>query len=238
MADLEETLETAGENEPQPETTVVEPEADEQTLAVPADDEDDLEDEEPETVVTCTEHTPENLRGYVILLVVSVFILISSIVRVAGSTSPVERTISALAILIAAIAAALAAYMLFVWKNRQVVVSEDGVVLTDFLGKESTYAWDQVRIVDRRTTSTVELVFRMGKREESFASTCGGFRRMCELLIRMGKLRRIDERALAKKRKAKSLFDVVQGGRREEKVDESLYLPEEKPADKADDDVR
>ena len=200
-------------------------------------DEDEPDEGELETEVTCTEHTPENLRGYAILLAVALFILVSSAIRAATGQPGIERTVSALAILLALVVIALAGYMLFVWKNRKVVVGPDGIALTDFMGRESTCTWDQVRIVDRRTSSTPEIAFRMGKREETFAGSCGGFRRMCELLIRMGKMRRIDERALAKKRKAKSLFDVVQGGSREEKVDESLYLPEDpKDADRTDRD--
>ena len=238
---MSETNETLGAVEPMDEDMQADVvDADEQAgLAVaeadePEADEPEAEDPEaddPETTVTCTEHTPENLRGYAILLVAALFVLVSSLMRVATLEPGTERVLSALAIVIAAIAAALAGYMLLVWKNRQVVVDEQGITITDFLGKESSFAWDRVKIVDRRATSTPELAFRVSsKREETFSSTCGGFRRMCELLIRMRKLRRIDEKALAKKRKAKSLFDVVQGGRREERIDESLYLPEDDQA--------
>lgn len=42
----------------------------------------------------------------------------------------------------------------------------------------------------------------------------------------MGRLKRVDEAALARKRKMKGLFDVVQSAGRE-KVDNSLYLPDD-----------
>ena len=182
----------------------------------------------PELPVVCTEHTSSNLHGYLFLLVFGLVMIVSCIFNLVSSEPGPGRMMAALLMLGGVVLAALAAFMLLVWKNRQIEVGEEGIVITDFTGKSASYTWDDVRITDGRTTSTGDIVFRTrDKREEPFAPTCGGFRAMCEALIAMGRLRRIDEAALARKRKMKGLFDVVMAGRKREKPDESLYLPDD-----------
>ena len=181
-------------------------------------------DEQPMGTAICTEHTDANLRGYGILLAFGLVMVVSTAFGMAGGQANIYAGIG---LITGAVLSALAGYMLVVWKNRQVEVGQDGIVLTDAFGKARSYAWNDVRIVDNRTTSAGGITFKTrDKREEPFAPTCGGFRAMCELLISMGKLRRIDDAALARKRKMRGLFDVVQNAGRE-KVDESLYLPDD-----------
>ena len=186
------------------------------------------DDGAPELPVVCTEHTSSNLHGYLFLLVFGFVMIVSCIFNLISSEPGSNRMMAGLLMLGGIVMAALAGYMLLVWKNRQIEVGEEGIVITDFTGKSASYTWDDVRITDGRTTSTGDIVFRTrDKREEPFAPTCGGFRVMCEALIAMGRLRRIDEAALARKRKMKGLFDVVMAGRKREKPDESLYLPDD-----------
>ena len=187
-----------------------------------------LDDAAPELPVVCTEHTSSNLHGYLFLLVFGLIMTVSCIFNLVSSEPGPNRVMAGLLMLGGIVMAALAGFMLLVWKNRQVEVDEQGIVLTDFTGKSASYAWEDVRITDGRTTSAGDIVLRTrDKREEPFSPTCGGFRVMCEALIAMGKLRRIDEAALARKRKMKGLFDVVMAGRKREKPDESLYLPDD-----------
>ena len=185
-------------------------------------------DELPTTVI-CTEHTPSNLRGYGILLAFGLVMILSTAIGFLRGAAGQANIYGGIGFATGIVLSLLAGYMLVVWKNRQVEVGPDGIELTDALGKVRPYVWNDVRIDDNRTTSTGGIVFRTrDKREEPFAPSCGGFVAMCELLIRMGKLRRIDEAALARKRKMRGLFDVVQSAGRE-KVDKSLYLPDDEP---------
>ena len=185
-------------------------------------------DELPTTVI-CTEHTPSNLHGYGILLAFGLVMILSTAIGFLRGAAGQANIYGGIGFATGIVLSLLAGYMLVVWKNRQVEVGPDGIELTDALGKVRPYVWNDVRIDDNRTTSTGGIVFRTrDKREEPFAPSCGGFVAMCELLIRMGKLRRIDEAALARKRKMRGLFDVVQSAGRE-KVDKSLYLPDDEP---------
>lgn len=189
---------------------------------------DEMEEDVRETVI-CTEHTQSNLRGYGILLAFGLIMVASTLFGIL--TGGRDNIYAGIGLVTGAVLSVLSGYMLVVWKNRQVTVGPEGIELVDAFGKAHTYAWNDVRIDDNRTTSSGGITFRTrDKREEPFAPSCGGFRDMCELLIGMGKLRRIDEAALARKRKMKGLFDVVQSAGRE-KVDESLYLPESKTDD-------
>ena len=185
-----------------------------------------MADEGAATVV-CTEHTQANLRGYGILLAFGLIMAISTAIGLLGGSAGGANIYAGIGLATGVVLSALAAYMLVVWKNRQVEVGETGIVLTDALGRSKAYAWDDVRILDGRVTSADNIVFKTrDKREEPFASSCGGYREMCELLVSMGRLKRVDEAALARKRKMKGLFDVVQSAGRE-KVDNSLYLPDD-----------
>ncbi|RVU97141.1 hypothetical protein EII22_08035 [Coriobacteriales bacterium OH1046] len=186
--------------------------------------------EQPESSVICTEHTSGNLRGYGSLLACGLLMVVSSAAGMAAGASGSQAIYGGIGLCAGAVLVLLSGYMLAVWKNRQIEVGREGIVLTDAFGKATPHAWDDVRIIDGRTAPSGGISFKMrDKREEPFAPTCGNFRAMCELLIRMGRLRRIDEAALARKRRAKSLFDVVQGGFSHEKADKSLYLPEDAP---------
>ena len=190
---------------------------------------EELMDEQAPTSAVCTEHTQSNLRGYLFLLVFGLVMTATCIFNIVTTEPGTARMMAGLILLGGIVMTALAAFMLLVWKNRQVAVGPEGIELTDFLGKTRSYTWNDVRIVDDRTTSQGGITFKTrDKREEPFAASCGGFRVMCEMLISMGKLRRIDEAALAKKRKMKSLFDVVQSAGKREKPDESLYLPDDR----------
>ena len=182
---------------------------------------------EPAGAVVCTEHTDSNLRGYGILLAFGLVMVVSCVFGIVAGGPGQQSLFAGIGLATGAVLSALSGYMLVVWKNRQVEVREDGIVITDAFGTVHSYGWNDVRIVDNRTTSADGIVFRTrDKREEPFTPNCGNYGAMCELLISMRKLRRIDEAALARKRKMKGLFDVVQNAGRE-KADESLYLPDD-----------
>lgn len=112
--------------------------------------------------VTCTERVRMNAIAGLLFLFAGDGIILYAVMRDASMSFGTILTM-----ICGAIGVILGLYYLFTFMNRRVVVSDDGVTYVTWLGKRSSYGWDQVR-VSYHIGRNAHFIFWFGSKKATF----------------------------------------------------------------------